>query len=43
VWVVLSRHVRGMGIEWDWSCNCTRCPRFEGFILKIFLCCVDAL
>jgi hypothetical protein len=43
VWVVLCRHVRWMGIGWDWSCNHTRYPRFEGFILKIFLYGVDAL
>ena len=28
VWVVRCRHVRWMGIGWDWSCNATRCSRF---------------
>ena len=43
VWVVRCRHMRCMGIGWDWSCNDTRCSRFEGFILSILLYCVDAL
>jgi hypothetical protein len=43
VWVFLYRHMRWMRIGWYWSCNCTRCLKFEGFILKIVLYCVDAL
>jgi hypothetical protein len=38
MWVVICRHMRWMGIGWDWSCNHPYVSTFEVFVLRIFLC-----